>query len=91
MKVRYSADFYKKYKKLNVRIRRNLDEKVEIFIRDPHALELDNHSLKRQWKGFRSIDITADYRAVYKELLIGDEVVAYFVTAGTHNELYRNN
>lgn len=88
MKVRYSPDFYRKYKKADVRVRNSVDEKIEIFLKDPYDLQLDNHALKRQWKGCRSIDITSDYRAIYKETQIGDKIVAYFVELGTHDELY---
>jgi addiction module RelE/StbE family toxin len=49
---------------------------------------LDNHPLKDPWNGCRSIDITGDYRAIYEELNKGDDVIAYFITIGTHQELY---
>lgn len=88
MKVRYSPDFYRKYKKADVRIRNSIDEKIEIFLKDPYDFQLDNHILKKEWRGCRSIDITADYRAIYKETQIGDESVAYFVALETHDELY---
>jgi len=38
--------------------------------------------------GCRSIDVTADYRAIYKEVREGKEFNAYFVALGTHEELY---
>ena len=91
MKVRYSPDFYRKYKKADVRIQNRVDEKIEVFLKDPYDLQLDNHTLKRQWKGYRSIDITSDWRAIYKETQIGDESVAYFVVLGTHDQLYRKS
>ena len=91
MKVRYSPDFYRKYKKVNVRIKNRVDEKIEIFLKDPYDLQLDNHALEKEWRGFRSIDITADYRAIYKETQIGNDIVAYFVALGTHNNLYRRS
>jgi addiction module RelE/StbE family toxin len=88
MKVRYSPDFFQKYKKADVRIRNKVDEKIAVFLKDPYDLQLDNHTLKRQWKGLRSIDVTSDWRAIYKETQIGDKIVAYFVALGTHKELY---
>lgn len=91
MKVRYGPDFYQKYKKVDVRIRNRVDEKIEIFLKNPYDPRLDNHILKREWGGFRSIDITADWRAIYKEIKLGEDVVAYFVALGTHNELYRKS
>lgn len=91
MRIRYSPDFFRKYKKANVRIRKSVDEKIEIFLKDPYDLQLDNHELKKKWEGARSIDITADWRAIYKETQIGNEPVAYFVTLGTHEQLYRKS
>lgn len=89
MKVRYGPDFYRLYKKANVIIRKSVDEKIQIFLKDSNDLQLDNHVLERKWRGYRSIDITADCRAIYKEVGIGDEIVAYFVALGTHEELYQ--
>lgn len=88
MKVRYSPKFYRQYKKADVRIRNSVDDKIEIFLGDPTDPRLDNHELEREWEGFRSIDITADWRAIYEYKQAGEETVAYFVAAGTHKELY---
>lgn len=88
MKVRYSLGFSKQYKKANVRIRGSVDEKIKIFLKDPDDPQLDNHSLKDEYLGYRSIDITSNYRAIYREIQIEDEVVAYFEALGTHEELY---
>jgi len=89
MNVKLSSGFLKKLKKIDVRIRKSFKERIIVFSKDPSDPQLDNHPLKREWKGHRSIDITADYRAIYKETQIGDENVAYFVALGTHDELYR--
>lgn len=90
MKVRYSPDFYRLYKGVSVIIRKSVDEKIEVFVKDPNDLQLDNHALEREWEGYRSIDITADYRAIYREISEGEERVAYFEALGTHEELYGN-
>lgn len=90
MKVRYSPDFYRLYKRAKVIIRKSVDEKIEMFLKDSNDLELNNHPLEREWEGYQSIDITIDYRAIYKEVAIGDEIVAYFVALGTHEQLYRD-
>ena len=88
MKVKYDPGFFRFYKKASVRIKNSFDSKLRIFIRDPFDLELRNHRLKREWEGYRSIDITADWRAIYKEIKIGEQAFAYFVALGTHKELY---
>lgn len=89
MNVKLSPDFLKKLKKSNVKIRKSFKEQILLFSRNPQDLRLDNHPLKKEWQGYKSIDITADWRAIYLEVQIGKESVAYFVALGTHNQLYR--
>jgi len=67
MRFQLSPELIDKIKKQDVRIRNNFKKALEIFFKDPYNLELDNHELKREWEGFRSIDVTADLRAIYKE------------------------
>lgn len=84
-----NKEFIELYKKTDVRIRKITDEKLEIFSKNPFDTGLNNHSLRDEWKGYMSIDITNDYRAVYKEVKEGEEINAYFVALGTHEELYK--
>lgn len=88
MKVVYDSDFIIKLKKINVRIRKSLQVRIEIFSKDPFDSLLNNHSLRDKYEGFRSIDITSDWRAIYKELIIGEDTTAYFIAIGTHRDLY---
>ncbi len=88
MKVFYDPAFYEKLRNVDVRIRKSVKEKILVFSKNPNDPYLNNHPLKRDYKGYRSINITADYRALYKELKVGDEMVAYFILLGTHDELY---
>ncbi len=88
MRVFYDSAFYEKLKRVDVHIRKNLKERILIFSRNPNDLQLNNHPLKREYEGYRSIDITGDWRALYKEVPIGEEVIAYFVFLGTHKDLY---
>lgn len=88
MIVRYSPLFLEILKKVDVRISKSFKTKIAIFYQDPTDPRLDNHPLKRQWQGHRSIDITADWRAIYNEIQEEDQTVAYFVAIGTHKDLY---
>ncbi len=89
MKIQYDPDFLKKLRKVNVRIRKSFESQIRIFLEDSHNPQLNNHPLREPYLGFRSIDITADYRAFYEEISGGEETVAYFSALGTHDELYR--
>jgi len=88
MKIVYDPAFIKTLKKINVRIRKSFKQAIILFSKDPSNLQLDNHALRKKYEGYRSIDITADYRAIYKEIHEGDETFAYFTQLGTHEELY---
>lgn len=88
MNVQLDSDFTKKLKKQSVLIRKNFKERIIIFSRDPDYPKLNNHPLREKWEGYRSIDITDDWRAIYKEIRVGGEIIAYFVAIGTHEELY---
>lgn len=90
MKVQIAPELFAKLKKQDVRIRKSFKKAIELFSEDPNNLELDIHELEREWKGFRSIDITADLRAIYQEDKEEDEPIAYFVAFGTHKELYKS-
>ena len=88
MRVKLDPDLLKKLKKLDARIRNRFKERILLFSKDPYNTKLNNHPLKRGYRGLRSIDITSDYRAVYEETMIGKEIIAYFSLLGTHKELY---
>ena len=88
MKIFFDPNFYRQYKKVNVRIQHNVDEQISIFRQNLQDPQLNNHLLHEPYQGYRSIDITNDYRAVYKEITESEDPVAYFVTLGTHKELF---
>ena len=89
MNVVLDAGFVKKAKKVDVRIQKHLKQRLLLFSKNSHEQLLKNHELRNEYRGYRSINITNDYRALYKEVQIGEETVAYFTTFGTHKELYR--
>lgn len=90
MIVRYDPLLLAKLKRVNVRIRKSFKEKLEIFISDPQNPQLNNHPLKRNYLGYRSFDITNDWRAIFTEKIENKETVIYFVDIGPHAKLYTN-
>lgn len=92
MKYQLAPDLRKKLKRLkkkNKRLFNSFWSRLEVFEKNHKDGILDNHPLKRDLKGFRSIDITNDYRAIYEEISGRGDTVAYFFLLGTHKELYR--
>lgn len=87
MKIYFSKDFSKGYKKLQSKImRKKVDERILLFRENAFEPILNNHSLVGKYVGCRSINITGDIRAVYKMI---DEDAALFVAIGTHSQLYK--
>ncbi|GAA5154335.1 hypothetical protein GCM10023321_25980 [Pseudonocardia eucalypti] len=61
---------------------------IQVFVTDPHHESLHNHSLRDRYAGFRSINVTSDWRAVYRIVTTGSEQVVTFHFLGTHDQLY---
>ena len=69
-------------------IKEALLDTLELFLEDPHNPFLRNHPLKEKFAGYRSIDVTDNWRAVFKETYAGDRIVITFYLIGTHEALY---
>lgn len=54
-------------------------------MKDPYSPVLRNHALKGPYKGYHSINITGDLRALYK--LVRKDA-ALFIIMDTHSNLY---
>lgn len=87
VKVEFSKKFVKSLKKAPPKIQVAFRNRLEIFISDKFNPILNNHSLLGKYTGYRSINITGDWRAIFKEY--GDGKVAYFVILDTHSNLYK--
>ena len=87
MIIRFHGIFEKQIKKLASSNRIKLKEKLGIFIADEFNPILNNHPLKGKYKGYRSINIAGDLRAVYKR--DPNNNCAIFIAIGSHNKLYR--
>ena len=83
--IEYHRHFIKAYHKLSKKEQMKTDDRIRLFSKDPFSPKLENHALTGKYQGYRSINITGDYRAVYKEIS-KQEVV--FVILGTHAQLY---
>jgi len=85
MKVRFHRNFEKQYKKLKEAQKTRVQERLVLFLNNPFHPILANHPLKGKYKGYRSINITGDLRAVYKFINENDSI---FVAIDTHSNLY---
>lgn len=85
MRVGYHKRFNNHLKKLSVPQRKNIKEAIELFLDNPHSLQLRNHLLRGKWLGYRSISAGGDLRLHYRPV---DDDAVLFVAAGTHSQLY---
>jgi addiction module RelE/StbE family toxin len=85
MRYRFHKSFIKTYRLVNKKMQSKIDERLMVFAEESFAEILNNHSLRGNYNGYRSIDITGDYRALYKEHSQGSVI---FVKLGRHAELY---
>ncbi|PID34910.1 MAG: type II toxin-antitoxin system mRNA interferase toxin, RelE/StbE family [candidate division SR1 bacterium] len=80
--------FLKSFDKVPKKIQYQAIERLEIFLDHPFDPILRNHALKGKWIGFRSIDISGDYRIIFRELSDGKYELVELVKIGTHSQLY---
>lgn len=86
MQIRYSKKFIKEFKKCPTNIQNSFKKRLIVFLNCPNHSLLNNHSLVGQLKGYKSINITGDWRAIFEEF--NDKQTVYFVAIGTHSQLY---
>ena len=84
MIIIYHRDFEKNYKKLSSKGKNRLKERLVFFAKDEFNPILNNHALKGNYLGYRSINVTGDLRAIYKR----EENLAIFVAVKSHSNLY---
>lgn len=75
----------KRYQKLPRKIQEQFEGRLELFVVDRFDSILNNHLLAGQYALHRSINITGDYRAVYRDV---NAQSVKWVAIGTHSQLY---
>lgn len=88
MIVKRKNRFINSYEKLNRKIQDKFDEVYKKFIKNPFDRDLRNHALKWDYKWFRSIDVTGDFRAIFKEYPNWTYEFVDFIDIWTHSQLY---
>ena len=86
MAVKFSKHFSKQYDKAPGTIRQAFDQRLKLFLHNKFHPQLKNHALEGNLKGFRSINVTGDWRAIFREVNHGGRI--YFDLLGTHSQLY---
>jgi len=85
MQISLHRNFLKGYIKLPKKIQEKFKEKRNLFVENKFNPILNNHSVEKRFPDCRSINITGDYRVIFKE---EKNDVCIFMNIGTHSELY---
>lgn len=89
MKVKFSRSFSKQYNKAPSKIKSSFEKKLRLFLNNPLHPQLNNHPLTGKLAGYRSINITGDWRAIYSQINERGNPVVIFEALGTHSQLYK--
>lgn len=85
MTITFSKKFKREYKKLSTKTQKQVSKRLILFSENQNNPQLNNHRLHGKYKGYFSINVSRDTRAIY-ELL--DKNTVLFIKIGTHSELY---
>lgn len=85
MQIKLHDNFLKGYKKLPKKTQEKFKERRNLFIENMFHPILNNHSVESVYPGWRSINITGDYRALFE---MKEKDIVVFMKTGTHSELY---
>ncbi len=81
----FSSHFNKDFKKLPKKLQDRVLDRLDIFEINEFAEILFNHKLTGKYENCRSINVTGDYRVIYRKL---DDTTYYLKRVGTHAQLY---
>lgn len=87
MKIGYSRRFLKELRKASLKIQLAFKDRLDLFIRDRHAPVLNDHQLSGNLRMYRSINVSGDWRAIYRTFENGKIIL--FIILGTHSRLYK--
>ena len=88
MIIKFHKQFDKSFQILRRQVKEKFYIRLKIFEKNPFDPILDNHGLKWNFEGKRSIDITWDYRAIFIEKSDWKYEFVEFVNVWTHSQIY---
>ena len=90
-RIEFTNSFNTQRKNAPLEIKEAFLETLALFLEEPNNPFLRNHALRGKLAGYRSLDVTNDWRAIFKETQVGELRVIKFFAIGTHKNLYGNN
>ncbi|NCF75361.1 MAG: type II toxin-antitoxin system mRNA interferase toxin, RelE/StbE family [Xanthomonadaceae bacterium] len=87
MQIDFSRKFIKMLAKAPVKIQKSFHKRLDIFLIDQFNVILNNHQLVGKYKGFKSINVAGNWRAIFKGFKNDNLIVFYLI--GSHSDLYK--
>jgi len=84
MEIVFHKNFKKQYQKLPKKVQTQFSVRLELFLAEPNNAILNIHQLRGADSAFASMNVTADYRALF----IQGKAQVVFYKIGSHSELY---
>ena len=81
----FHKNFEKNYSKLSGKSKEAFKERRNLFLVDSNNPLLVVHLLHGKYSGYKSFNVTADIRVIYKEV---EDDIFLFVDIGSHSKLY---
>ena len=89
-KIDYSKRFLKQFRKAPLKIKIAFRNRFKLFLENPNHPQLNNHSLTGEFLGYRSFNVTGNWRAIFSEYKDEEgNTLIVFEMLGTHNQLYK--
>ena len=81
--------FEKSYSKLSDKLKIKVNETLILFSENHFDKKLNNHALKWDFIWLRSINVTWDYRIIFREMSDNNYEIVELIKVWTHSELYK--
>lgn len=85
MHIARSKQFKKQYKKLPIKIQKQFGKRLKLYLEDKNHHLLKVHSLRGEFRGLWSFNVSADIRAIFDDSY---EKTIILIAIGSHSELY---
>jgi addiction module RelE/StbE family toxin len=83
--VQFSPSFTKQFNKMSGKMQLRAQREIAAWRISPREVRFNDHLRKGAYQGYRSINITGDWRALYYE---EGNTIIIFAPIGTHSQLY---
>ena len=80
--IDFTKNFTNQFKVLRPKQKVRFYDRLDLFKKNPHDKALRDHALKGKYRGYRSIDIEGDLRALY---FVKGNTIIIFGFIGTHS------